>query len=283
MSNRPVRKPKTTDRNERVASYQDPPQNLKKHMFYGMKLDEDQQKFRDAIYDPNIDVVFCDSPAGTGKTTVAVATANIMVRQYGLYNGITYVISPCMESEIGFLPGTMEEKVKPYSTALEQALIECNEQPEKVIIQNGAASVKDGAYVDFIPHIFLRGANLSKAVVIIEEAQNYDFHSLKKVLTRVKDDCKLIVIGHDGQRDAYQGGQSAFSIYLEHFSECDRAAVVKLKQNYRGWIANHADALIAVYEDDIEDSKDVTYASAGEPDTRRVIGFGAANEWGLDK
>lgn len=258
MAGRPTTKtgkktvtPRSRERRiDEERQYGNPPKDLSKHIFYGLTLDEEQEKFRDAIWNPDINVIFCNSRAGTGKTTIAVATANLMVRQYGLYDGITYVISPCMEGEIGFLPGTTEEKTKPYATALEQALIECNEQPEKVIIRNGDASVKDGAYVNFIPDTFLRGSNLRNKVVIIDEAQNYNFHALKKVLTRVADDCKLIVIGHDGQRDAHQEGDSAFTLYLEHFATDERTAVCTLTKNYRGWIANHADNLEGVYVDE---------------------------------
>ena len=222
--------------------YANPPKTLDEHYFYRIRVDEEQRKFRQAIWDKNIQIVFCDARAGTGKTTIAVATANLLVK-YGLYEGITYIISPCMEGELGFLPGSAEEKTKPYATALQQALLECDEQPERVIIQNGCASVKDGAYVDFIPHTFLRGTNLKNRVVILDESQNFDIHSLKKVLTRIHDNSKAIVIGHSGQRDAFRAGDSAFKRYIEHFKPDPRAAVCELSINYRGWLANHADEL----------------------------------------
>lgn len=236
--------PKQRNSNRKVDyQYMNPPKSLGDHLFYGMCLDKDQERFRDAIWSPGKIIVFSDSPAGTGKTTIAVGTANLLVK-YGLYEGLTYIISPHCESKIGFLPGTVEQKVEAYNTPLFQALIESNEQPEKAVVQNGDASKKDGAWVEFIPHTFLRGANLKDRVVILDESQNYSLLDLKKTLTRCHDSSKVIMIGHNGQRDAYQSGESAFSRYINHFDGDERVAVCNLTKNYRGWLANHADALM---------------------------------------
>ena len=71
------------------------PATLEDHMFYGLALDEDQKKFRDAIWSPEKLIVLCNAKAGTGKTTVALGVANLLY-QYGLYNGIIYIASPTM-------------------------------------------------------------------------------------------------------------------------------------------------------------------------------------------
>ena len=89
-----------------------------------------------------------------------------------------------------------------------------------------------------MPYSARRSAN---KVVIIDEAQNFTAGELKKVLTRIHDSCKVIVIGHTGQIDI-QGG-SGFERYLEYFSGHERCAVCKLTTNHRGWLATFADAL----------------------------------------
>ena len=61
------------------------PKNFKDHLFYGFELDEEQKLFRDAIWDEEKLIVFCNAKAGTGKTFIAVATANLLV-QYGRYD-----------------------------------------------------------------------------------------------------------------------------------------------------------------------------------------------------
>lgn len=92
----------------------DIPQSLDEYStFYGMTLDPEQKIFRDAIWDPNIDVVFANARAGTGKTTIAVGVADLLVK-YGRYNGIVYIVSPTQEEKQGYLPGTQEQKSAPY-------------------------------------------------------------------------------------------------------------------------------------------------------------------------
>lgn len=220
----------------------DAPRTLDGHIFYGMTLDSDQKNLRDAIWNPEKLIVFCDSPAGTGKTTIAVATALLLV-EYGFYEGISFIVSPCNEGELGFLPGGLAQKTDVYSTPLYQALIECGVQPEKAVVMDGVASVKEGAYIEFMPHTYLRGSNLKNKIVIIEEAQNANFLAMKKIITRIHDTSKTILIGHNGQRDAHTSGESAFSRYVKHFEGDPRTAVCTLTKNYRGWVANHADAL----------------------------------------
>lgn len=60
--------------------------------FYGISLDPEQRVFRDAIWNPNIDVVICNAAAGSGKTLIATATANLLV-QAGYFDKLTYVVS----------------------------------------------------------------------------------------------------------------------------------------------------------------------------------------------
>ena len=70
-------------------SYGEAPTTLVDHPFYGLQLDEEQKSFRDVIWSSDKLIVFCNARAGTGKTTIAAATANLLV-QYGKYDGIVY-------------------------------------------------------------------------------------------------------------------------------------------------------------------------------------------------
>ena len=67
---------------------------------------------------------------------------------------------------------------------------------------------------------------------------------MKKVLTRIHDNCKVIVIGHSGQIDLYSHPEkSGFVRYLDHFKNDERCAVCELTHNHRGWISSWADEL----------------------------------------
>lgn len=224
--------------------YGEAPTNLDDHPFYGMTLNEEQKVFANAIWNPENLIVFCDSKAGTGKTTIAVGIANMLV-QYGLYDGIVYIAAPVQEEKLGYMPGDLNDKVSLYFDPLYQALIKLNINPNTAINQLSIDNQKTGTgYIDAITHVFLRGQNFENKVIICEESQNLYCDELKKVLTRIHDNCKTIVIGHTGQCDLYHNPErSGFAPYIEHFRNEPYAQVCTLTKNYRGKVSTHADEL----------------------------------------
>lgn len=238
---------KTSTRQE---NYNDPPQTLSEHLFYGFKLDADQTYFRDCIWNPEKKIIFCNAKAGTGKTQMAFATANLLV-EHGFYDGIVYIVSPYGEAKQGFLPGDITEKSEVYFEPIYQAMIKCDKQPEQLVYDEAMIAKKNGAgcgYVKCLTHTYLRGTNFERQVVIMDESQNFSFADMKKTITRVNDDCKLIVIGHELQKDT-DDETNAFIQYLNYYKAMEdagesRVAVCKLTKNYRGWISQTADDLM---------------------------------------
>lgn len=219
------------------------PRDLSDHPFYGIPLDAEQRVFAESILNPERLIVFCDAPAGTGKTTVSMGAANLLV-QHGEYDGIIGIVSPCNEGRQGFLPGDLTAKSEVYFEPFYQAMIECGLNPQTDVCGESLVSQKTGeALVTLITDTYLRGSNFHNKVVIIDEAQNFTASNLKKTLTRVADDCKVICIGHKGQNDLDKPGSSGFEQYIAHFQSDPRTAVCELKTNHRGWISSHADAL----------------------------------------
>lgn len=96
-----------------------PPLTLEGHPFYGMVLDKEQAVFRDAVWDESVRIVFVNAKAGTGKTTIAVATSVLMV-QYGKYDELVYVVHSVGDAQ-GALPGTISEKSAVLHEPLYQA------------------------------------------------------------------------------------------------------------------------------------------------------------------
>lgn len=215
-----------------------------------LKLDESQRRFLECCLDRDALIVFCDAPAGSGKTTIAMDAANVLVHdKRNDLSEIVYIVSPYGEGRQGYLPGTLTEKSEVYFEPAYQAMVECGMTPyADVCTDNMAASKKDAerkkpgdGYVRLLTHTYLRGTNLKNKVVIIDEAQNFTAKELKKVLTRVHDSCKVIVIGHTGQIDI--AGGSGFSRYMSHFQGQEKCRVCQLEKNYRGWISSWADKL----------------------------------------
>lgn len=229
-----------------AAIVRDPPKDLKNHIFYGLNLDAEQILFRDAIYSKDNDIVFCEAAAGTGKTLVSVATA-ILMCEYGMYDGITYIVAPTQEEKLGFLPGDVESKVARYCDPIYDALYTLGRDPNHMIeSSDNMEGQKSGeAIIQCTSHVYLRGRNFSKRVIIIEEAQNLYFDEMKRVLSRCHDDCKVIVIGNDAQCDIYKHPEkSGFTPYLNRYSNEERCCVCELKTNHRGWISTVADTFV---------------------------------------
>lgn len=114
--------------------------------------------------------------------------------------------------------------------------------PNTDVCTESMASKKRGdGFVKLLTHTYLRGTNMANKVVIIDEAQNFTARDLKKVLTRMHDTCKVIVIGHAGQIDI--ADRSGFVGYIDHFKGQEKCAVCELKNNYRGWISTWADKM----------------------------------------
>lgn len=216
-------------------------------VFYGIRLDEEQKKFRDAIWDESKRIVFCNARSGTGKTTIALGTANLLYHM-GNYNKIVYIVSPTMEQKVGYLPGNTEAKFAPYIEPLFCALSTLGINPiTSVVTSDNMESQKMGnAFIYAISHTYLRGMTLDKSIVIIDEFQNAYISEAKKVLTRIKDDCKVVVIGHTGQVDLFKNPKnSGFLPTMNLFKSKndDRVAFCELTHNYRGWISSVADEL----------------------------------------
>lgn len=211
--------------------------------FYNMTLDAEQRIFVDAIKDPAATIVFCNAAAGTGKTTLAMGAANILVKdKRNDLDGIVYIVSPYGEQKQGYLPGSYTEKSEVYFEPAYQAMIEVGMNPNADVYNDSMVNKKRGdAFVKLLTHTFLRGTNLENKVVILDEAQNYTVPELKKVLTRCHDTCKVIVIGHTGQVDIRES--SGFARYLQHFDGQEKCRVCKLTTNYRGWLSTYADQL----------------------------------------
>lgn len=211
--------------------------------FYGLNLDEQQEKFVNAILDLKKTIVFCNAVAGTGKTTLAMGAANKLVKDNrNELDGIVYIVSPYGEQKQGYLPGSVTEKSEVYFEPAYQAIITCNMNPFADVCTESMTSKKKGTgYIKLLTHTFLRGVNLENKVVILDEAQNFTVEELKKALTRIHDSCKVIVVGHTGQVDI--SSRSGFSRYIQHFSSADRCEVCYLTINHRGWLSSYADAL----------------------------------------
>ena len=157
-----------------------------------------QRKYVEAI--EQNDMVFGVGPAGTGKTYLAVAMAVAALNAKKVSRIV--LVRPAVEAgeRLGFLPGTLQEKVDPYLRPLYDALYDLLE-PE------GAQRLLDRGTIEVAPLAFMRGRTLNNSFIILDEAQNTTPEQMKMFLTRIGFGSKCVVTGDVTQIDV-PGGRS---------------------------------------------------------------------------
>jgi len=140
------------------------------------------------------DIVFSIGPAGTGKTYLAVAMAVDCLRSGKVQRLI--LTRPAVEAgeKLGFLPGTLYEKVDPYLRPLYDALLDFLDS-EKII------SYREKGIIEILPLAYMRGRTLNNSYIILDEAQNTTYQQMKMFLTRIGFNSKVVVTGDITQID----------------------------------------------------------------------------------
>ena len=146
-------------------------------------------------------MVFGIGPAGTGKTYLAVAMAVAALN--GKQVSRIVLARPAVEAgeRLGFLPGTLQEKVDPYLRPLYDALFDLME-PDRV------ERLLERNIIEIAPLAFMRGRTLNDAFIILDEAQNSTQEQMKMFLTRMGFHSKAVITGDVTQIDLPQGRRS---------------------------------------------------------------------------
>jgi predicted ribonuclease YlaK len=134
--------------------------------------------------------------AGTGKTLVATYLAlQDLFEQDGIYKKIVFIRSAVPTREIGFLPGTQEEKMEVYETPYMQIFDFLFKKKQQYKF------MKEAGLVEFHSTSFLRGQTFDDCVIILDEAAGLTYHEISTVLTRIGNNTKIVVIGDVKQND----------------------------------------------------------------------------------
>ena len=210
-------------------------------IFYGFVLNEYQQKFVDAIMSDEHNFILADATAGSGKTLLAVACANLLINRDNRYKSAEFIFPVIEEGTLGYRPGDTKSKESDYLEPLYQALTKCNIIPGQAISSD--ISEKNGtAWLEAHSATFCRGVNYEKQVVIIDEAQNMSVPILKRVISRCYDNTKVIVLGCQAQTDI-PINRSGFKQLIDHMEGFEGYIKCELPISYRGKLAMHIDKL----------------------------------------
>ena len=210
-------------------------------IFYGFVLNEYQQNFVDAIMSDEHNFILADATAGSGKTLLAVACANLLINRDNRYKSAEFIFPVIEEGTLGYRPGDTKSKESDYLEPLYQALTKCNIIPGQAISSD--ISEKNGtAWLEAHSATFCRGVNYEKQVVIIDEAQNMSVPILKRVISRCYDNTKVIVLGCQAQTDI-PINRSGFKQLIDHMEGFEGYIKCELPISYRGKLAMHIDKL----------------------------------------
>lgn len=230
----------------------------------GIKAKNVEQRFAlHALLDPKIPIVALTGAAGTGKTLLALAVALKMIES-SLYENAK-LARPMVElsdKTMGFLPGTVEEKIDPYFGPIYDNLeflkslkpkksekkgkptegTESNESASQRVLKEWMKKQK----LECFALNFLRGRSLPKSLIIIDEAQNTTPQEMKTILTRLGEGSKVIVIGDISQIDnPYLGERSnGLAHLIDAFKGHEKFFHIHLTKGERSEIATLAAELL---------------------------------------
>jgi len=224
---------------EHIYDYQQP-----KHRVWGIHARNPEQNFAlNLLMDPHIDFVTLQGPAGTGKTLLTLAAGLTQTLDQGRYREIimTRVTVP-VGQDIGFLPGTEEEKMTPWMGALMDNLEVLHNTSHQ---ESWEKSVTD----ELLQHRikirslnFMRGRTFFNKYIIIDEAQNLTSKQIKTLLTRAGLGTKIICLGDLKQIDTpyLTENTSGLTYAIDHFKHWNHSAHITLSHGERSRLAEFA-------------------------------------------
>ena len=167
------------------------------------------------------DIVFCGGPAGSGKTFIAVASAVKALNSKQIEKII--ITRPVVEAgeSLGFLPGTADEKLKPY-------LLPIIDEFLKFVSHSQLEKWKKEGVLEIVPLALMRGRNFHGSFMIGDEFQNATFEQVKMFLTRIGMGSKAVITGDQSQSDLPENQRGSFVKCLKKLTNIDGIGIIEL-------------------------------------------------------
>ena len=228
-----------------------------KNGLWGVKPKNKEQAFAlDLLLDPEVQVISLVGKAGSGKTLLAIAAGleqvmpnyslNKLVSKKQVNDGVykkLVVARPVMPmgKDIGFLPGSLQEKMLPWLMPIQdnlQHLLGNNKSALEMYIESGKIEIEALTYI--------RGRSISNAYIIIDEAQNLTKHEIKTIITRIGEGTKIVLTGDIEQIDSVYVNETTNGLAhaLENFKQYPVAGHVTFKRGERSEVATLASKVL---------------------------------------
>lgn len=218
--------------------------DTKQSVFNVVPRNREQVLALDLLLDPKIKLVTLIGRAGCGKTLLSIAAGLNQVLERKKYKSL-FVCRPVVPvgNDIGFLPGTKEEKLEPWIAPIKDNLRfllfsgKKNRNSEMTL-----QSYFEDGIIEVEAITYLRGRSIANAFIIIDEAQNLTAHELKTIITRVGENTKIILTGDIDQIDNIyiDSVSNGLTVAVEKFKEYKIAGHVTLNKGERSELATLA-------------------------------------------
>jgi PhoH-like ATPase len=226
----------------RFVNYSTPLQRVPQKIdgIWGVHPKNKEQAFAlDLLMNPEIDIVTLVGKAGSGKTLCAIAAAlEQTMNENSIYKRVivSRPVQP-LGKDIGFLPGTMEEKMSPWLAPIEdnlRFLMGNDKETLQMYMDNGTIEIEALTYI--------RGRSIADAFIIIDEAQNLTIHELKTIVTRVGEGTKIVLTGDIEQIDNVYTDETSNGLThaVEKFKNYELSGHIILQKGERSKVATLA-------------------------------------------
>lgn len=209
---------------------------------------DNQKKLVQAIKDNEI--IIASGFPGTGKTFLACAEAlKLLKNPETAFKKIILVksVTTLKDEEIGFLKGTMEEKMEPF---MDSFLDNFN----KIIGEALTTRLREMGYIQIKPIAYVRGRSIDNSIIIMDEAQNISLDNMRTLMTRIGENSKMIILGDVKQKDLRNKKDSSLEVVIEKFRNKPSFGIVELR-NKEDIVRNKIIEVIEEIFDQIDEDK----------------------------
>lgn len=211
---------------------------------WGLSPRNKEQEFAiDLIMDPKVPLVTLIGRAGTGKSLITLASALELTLEKRMYQKfVIYRPIQPVGNDIGYLPGTMEEKLAPWFQAIMDnfEILFTSSSGDKWKVNFDTARKKDKIQMEAITYI--RGRSIPNAIILIDECQNLTKEEVKTILTRAGDNTKIILTGDIEQIDnsSLDATSNGLTYVIDRFKDSQLAGHITFTQGERSELASKA-------------------------------------------
>lgn len=217
---------------------------IKKYHPWGISARNKEQAFAaDLIADPKIDLVTLIGRAGTGKSMLVLASAlDLVINKKEYERFVIYRPIQAVGNDIGFIPGTIEEKLAPWFQAIMDNFEFLLGSKPGVDWMKELEMFKKKGRIDMEAITYVRGRSIPNAIILVDEAQNLSKEDIKTILTRAGENTKIVLTGDLEQIDNLElnAMDNGLAHVIEKFKDSEIAGHMTLTQGERSRLATKA-------------------------------------------